>query len=197
MTETQNTSPEIRAEATRNQAMAEMQAAETEASTETEQTGMPKSLKYGIYAMAAVILLAILFTIIGIIIAFFDPGAADKIGAIRDIFIIVLAWFSILIALSIVILIMQVATLINLLKNEIIPILETFQRTANTVRGTTSFMSENLARPVIRATGFFAYIRTFFKYLGIIAGGELNEQTFAEQKPKSAKEPSRKEENAS
>lgn len=115
----------------------------------------------GMFAAAIGVMIGVVLivTLVGIVIALADPGAAGKIGAVRDIFIIVLAWFSILIALSLVILVLQVAALVNLIKNEVIPILESLQQTADTVRGTARFMGKNLAQPVIGAQGLFAAIR--------------------------------------
>ncbi|MBN1287713.1 MAG: hypothetical protein JXB47_20100 [Anaerolineae bacterium] len=192
--------PEARADAARAQALAEMPdagPAPAQAQPEKAKGGMPPGVKKAILFLGGAIAVVVVITVLAIILALTRPDAAELIAAIRDIFIIFLAWFSILIAVSIVILILQMATLVNLLKNEIIPILENFQRTANTVRGTTSFMSEHLARPVIRATGFFTYIRTFFRYLGIIAGAELNEHSFPEDAPDSKVKKTSTEENAS
>jgi hypothetical protein len=57
---------------------------------------------------------------------------------------------SLLIGVALVILIVQLATLINLLQNEIKPILNSTSETVNTVRGTVTFLSDNLAEPVIK-----------------------------------------------
>ncbi len=122
-----------------------------------------------IMAIAIVIAVVLVGTLVGVIIALADPGAAGKIGAVRDIFIIVLAWFSILIALSLVILVLQMAALVNVLKNEVLPILESLQQTANTVRGTARFMGANLAKPVIRAQGFFAAIRRILEIFRLMS----------------------------
>ena len=63
---------------------------------------------------------------------------------IRDIFIIVMALESLIIGLSLIILMIQLAQLISLLRNEIKPILESTQDTVNTLQGTTRFLTDNM-----------------------------------------------------
>jgi hypothetical protein len=58
----------------------------------------------------------------------------------------------------------QVAGLINLLQNEVKPILESTSETVNNLRGTTQFLSENLVEPVIKLNSYLAGLR---KILGI------------------------------
>ena len=83
---------------------------------------------------------------------------------IRDIFIIFLAFESLIIGAALVVLIIQVAGLINLLQNEVKPILESTSETVNNLRGTTEFLSENLVEPVIKLN---SYLAGFRKILGI------------------------------
>ncbi len=72
-----------------------------------------------------------------------DAATAEKI---RDIFIIFMAFESILIGAALVILAIQLAVLINLLQNEIKPILDTTTEAINTIRGTANFMSAQPGR---------------------------------------------------
>jgi len=83
---------------------------------------------------------------------------------IRDIFIIFMAFESLIIGAALVVLIIQVAGLINLLQNEVKPILESTSETVNNLRGTTQFLSENLVEPVIKLNSYLAGLR---KILGI------------------------------
>ena len=78
---------------------------------------------------------------------------------IRDIFIIFMAFESLIIGAALVVLIIQVASLINLLQNEVKPILESTSETVNTLRGTTEFLSENLVEPVIKLNSYIAGLR--------------------------------------
>ncbi|MCS6909514.1 MAG: hypothetical protein NZM11_02950 [Anaerolineales bacterium] len=74
----------------------------------------------------------------------------------RDVFIIFMALEMIVIGAALVILMIQLAALINLLKNEVRPILEATQETLNTVRGTTIFLSENLTEPIVKLNAYVA-----------------------------------------
>jgi hypothetical protein len=58
-----------------------------------------------------------------------------------------------------ILLIVQLARLINLLQNEIRPILESTNETTRTLRGTAVFMSDHLTEPVIKANESLAGIQ--------------------------------------
>ncbi len=92
-----------------------------------------------------------------------DPGTTANI---RDIFIIFLAFESLIIGAALIILILQVASLINLLQNEVRPILQATSETVNTLRGTTEFLSENLVEPVIRLNSYLAGLRRLLHLFG-------------------------------
>ncbi len=83
-------------------------------------------------------------------------------GRVRDVFIIFMALESIVIGAALVVLIVQLATLINLLRNEIRPIISATNDTVNTLRGTVTFISDNLTQPVIQLNAYLAGIRQFF-----------------------------------
>ncbi|MGA2488934.1 MAG: hypothetical protein ABSF99_01930 [Anaerolineales bacterium] len=94
-----------------------------------------------------------------------SPAAAANV---RDIFIIFMALESLLIGAALVVLIIQLASLINLLQNEVKPILQSTTETVNTLRGTTAFLSENLVEPVIKMNSYMAGLKKLFDLLGII-----------------------------
>jgi len=95
-----------------------------------------------------------------------QPGSpTDKI---RDIFIIFMALESIVIGVALVILMVQLAVLINLLQNEIKPILNSTNETVNTLRGTVTFLGDNLAEPVIKLN---QYMAGFKKLLDLLRPG--------------------------
>jgi len=75
---------------------------------------------------------------------------------------------SLLIGAALVVLIIQLASLINLLQNEVKPILKSTSDTVNTLRGTTEFLSENLVEPVIKLNSYLAGLRKVIDLLGII-----------------------------
>jgi hypothetical protein len=76
----------------------------------------------------------------------------------RDVAIILLAFESLLIGGLLVFLLFEIRRLVRLLEEEIKPLLGSVRETADTVRGTTSFVSENVVSPVVRVHSFFAGI---------------------------------------
>jgi hypothetical protein len=86
---------------------------------------------------------------------------------IRDVFIIFLAVLSLMISLALVILMVQLAQLIVLIQNDLKPIIESTNETISHVRGTAEFLSDNLAEPVIEASGYAAGAREFLAILGL------------------------------
>jgi hypothetical protein len=59
----------------------------------------------------------------------------------------------------------QLAILINLLQNEIKPILDTTNETISTIRGTANFLSGNLVEPVIKLNEYVAALRKIVGFL--------------------------------
>jgi hypothetical protein len=119
------------------------------------------------WMLAGIIIGGILF-LTGIIVAVYlllQPGSPT--GTIRDIFIIFMAFESLIIGAALVVLIIQIASLINLLQNEVKPILKSTSETVNTLRGTTEFLSENLVEPVIKLNSSIAGMRRFFELFGL------------------------------
>ena len=86
----------------------------------------------------------------------------ETTARVRDVFIIFMALESIIIGVALVILIVQLATLINLLQNEVKPIIISTNETVNTLRGTVTFISENVSEPVIALNSYLAGIKQFF-----------------------------------
>jgi len=108
--------------------------------------------------IGAVILLIILITgcVFAVIAMVNNPAQTETI---RDIVIIFMAVESLLIGLTLVILIVQLARLTALLQNEVKPMLESTNDAINTLRGTTKFLSNNLVNPVIKANSTVSAIR--------------------------------------
>jgi len=86
---------------------------------------------------------------------------------VRDIFIIFMALQSLLLGFVLIILIVQIARLTNLLQNEVKPILESTNETVNTLRGTTTFLSDNLAQPVIKMNEYLAGLTKILALIGL------------------------------
>jgi hypothetical protein len=113
-------------------------------------------------AVGAVVLLVV---VIAAVIFLLQPNTDT--ARIRDVFIIFMALVSILIGFTLVILIAQMARLLNLLQNEIKPILDSTQETAAHLRGTTVFLSDNLVEPVIKLNEYMAGFSEFAKLVGL------------------------------
>jgi 4-amino-4-deoxy-L-arabinose transferase-like glycosyltransferase len=86
---------------------------------------------------------------------------------IRDIFIIVVALESLVIGVALIVLIVQLASLINLIQNEVRPILNATSETVNTLRGTAEFLGENVVEPVIKLNGYLAGLKRMLELLGV------------------------------
>ena len=116
-------------------------------------------------------LIAVVFVVLilgGVIAAIFGLlNPQTDTARIRDIFIIFMAFESLVIGVALVILILQIASLMNLLQNEIKPILDATNETVHTLRGTTTFISENIAEPVIKLNASLAGLQRILEVLGI------------------------------
>ena len=79
---------------------------------------------------------------------------------LRDIAIIAFATISLVMSIIIgallIVMIYYLQSLVALLRNEIKPMLANAQQTVQTVRTTTTLVSENVARPVIKMASFLA-----------------------------------------
>ena len=128
---------------------------EIEANEEIEATD-PAILKKQRIQTASIILFVVLL-VTGIIFAVIGLlQDAETTSKVRDIFIIFMAFESLLIGAALVILIIQIASLMNLIQNEVKPILESTTDTVNTLRGTTAFLSENMVEPVTKLNSYLA-----------------------------------------
>ena len=113
------------------------------------------------------------FIVIGVIIlgliitgaVFLLTSEPTVTGKIRDVFIIIMALESLVIGVALIILIIQLAILTNLIQNEIRPILDTTNETVNTLRGTATFLSDNLSEPVIVLNEYLATLKKIFSLI--------------------------------
>jgi hypothetical protein len=119
-----------------------------------------------IIVITAVLFLILLITAIVVSVIFLlkPDTPTDKI---RDIFIIFMALESLLIGAALVILIVQFASLLNLLQNEIRPILDATNETIHHLRGTAEFLGENVVQPVIKLNGYLAGMQRMLELLGV------------------------------
>lgn len=116
--------------------------------------------------IAIVIGIIVLLILLGLAIYFLLQPATPT-DKIRDVFIIVVALESLIIGVALIVLIVQLASLINLLQNEVKPILTATSETVNTLRGTAEFLGENVVEPVIKLNGYLAGMSRMLELMGI------------------------------
>jgi hypothetical protein len=107
--------------------------------------------------LIAIFALLVLVGIILMVIWLAQPGAPTE--TLRDIFIILVAFEFMIIGIALVVLVIQLARLVNLLNNEVRPILDSANEAANTMRGTAQFLSDKLVNPVVKVNAGMAAAR--------------------------------------
>ncbi len=116
----------------------------------------------GVIALLLIIVTGIVFAVIGL-----SKMPEDQTGKVRDIFIIFMAVEFLIIGIALVVLIIQLAALINMLQNEVKPILNTTNETVSNLKGTARFLSDNMVEPVIKMNEYLAGIKKFMDMVNI------------------------------
>jgi len=101
------------------------------------------------------IVLAFVVLVVVMAIMLNNPTTTETL---RDVAIIVLALQSQFILIMLGILIYQLVVLIQMLRDDVKPMMESTQETLNTVKGTATFVSERVTKPAISASSYFAGI---------------------------------------
>ncbi|MHB0923201.1 MAG: hypothetical protein ACYC3H_04480 [Bellilinea sp.] len=130
---------------------------------EPQPSSLPES-KSKIQIRSILIILAVVLLVATVVGGIFLLASAPEgtTAKVRDIFIIVMALESLILGVGLIVLILQLATLINLLQNEIKPILDSTTETVNNLRGTTQFLSNNLVEPVLKLNEYLAGMKKFW-----------------------------------
>lgn len=108
----------------------------------------------GIFILLGILILAAIAAIIYLMVI----SSLETSELVKNISIVLLVFSSVIGTVSLVILIIQLAKLINLVKNEAKPIMTTTRETVNHVRGTASFISDKMVTPVIATNAKIAGI---------------------------------------
>lgn len=132
-----------------------------ESTTTTEADRRSRNI-VTIIIIGVVVVLALLGIAIYLLL---QPGTPTD--RIRDVFIIIVALETLVIGVALIILIIQLASLINLLQNEVRPILKSTSETVNNLRGTAEFLGENMVEPVIKLNGYLAGMSRVIELMGI------------------------------
>jgi ABC-type dipeptide/oligopeptide/nickel transport system permease component len=118
-----------------------------------------------IIAVSIVVVVVILVGLGLAVYALLQPGTPTD--RIRDIFIIIVSLETLVIGVALVVLLIQLASLINLLQNEVRPIIQATNETINTLRGTAEFLGESVVEPVIKLNGYLASIQRVLELMGL------------------------------
>jgi hypothetical protein len=101
-----------------------------------------------------------------------SPGAV-VVGLLRDAAIVFVAFETLVIGVLLIILMLQVQSLVVLLRDEVKPMLEAVNETLATLRGTTQFVSHNVVSPVMKWSGYLAGLQRIVREIsGLRESGE-------------------------
>ncbi|MCE1252293.1 MAG: hypothetical protein LWX83_01955 [Anaerolineae bacterium] len=144
----------------------------TPLTTETQPAGIPPALpdpeterqaRQLRFRIIGIVVVVVVLVIAGMVFLFTRTPAQTTY--LRDVFIIFMALEALIIGIALVILMVQLSILINLLQNEIKPIIYSTNETVNTLRGTATFLSNNLSEPVIKLNEYLAGLKKLFDIL--------------------------------
>lgn len=99
--------------------------------------------------------------LVGLVVYLMQPSTPT--ARIRDVLIILLVLEGMVIGFLMLVLLVQLGALLYVLNEEVRPLLESLQETARTMRGTSQFVSQHVARPIIRVRGYVAMARSLYQ----------------------------------
>ena len=111
------------------------------------------------YVVAGVVVTLVVSVMFIAVLVYLANNYAETILVVRDIFIIALGLMSCLSGIVLILLLIAVIRLVNMLEFELKPILIKTNETLGTIRGTTTFVSENVVRPMTTASSYMAGVR--------------------------------------
>ena len=132
-----------------------------------QATTQPETERRQKTILTVIIVGVVILLILLAVAIYFLLQPATPTDKIRDVFIIVVALESLVIGVALIVLIVQLASLINLLQNEIRPILNATSDTVNTLRGTAEFLGDNVVEPVIKLNGYLAGLYRMLELMGV------------------------------
>lgn len=124
---------------------------------ESDGPGIQRYILIGLGGFAGLVIIGFLIALLGGLVN--SDGVSNFFRILRDFFIIILALQGILISAALIVLVIQISAFINLLRHDLKPIIDETHETLATVRGTVTFVSQNVTQPVIRASAFVSGTR--------------------------------------
>jgi hypothetical protein len=135
---------------------------------EPPPTKTPEEIRRQRLIVIGLVIGVIIFLAFIILSLFYLTQPTTNTAMIRDMMIIFVAIEFMVLGVAMVILIIQMATLINLMQNELKPMIDSTNQTVNTLRGTVVFLSENLTEPVITLNEYGAGLVRLLQILGLV-----------------------------
>lgn len=116
--------------------------------------------------IGGIIAVVVLVIIIGLL---YWGGAGAPTQRLRDISIVFISLFAVIATILLAAIVGAVLWLVFLLRDKVVPLLETLTETATRVKGTTEFVSEQAVAPIISVAGTVAKMRAVTK---TVTGGK-------------------------
>lgn len=137
----------------------------TEAEETTTKKGRSWQFWVGVGIGGAMALCLVLFLVaLGVGVASGSSQTmTDFVAVLRDMFIILLALQGLVIGVALIVLIVQLAALLNILQNEISPIVDGAREAVGNVKGTTEFVGKHVTDPIIKGYAMATGARQFMK----------------------------------
>ena len=128
----------------------------SEAKSPEVRTSMdPRAQKMIVIVFIAVVVIVALLVGVG----FFLRSRPEDTSFLRDIAIIVLAFETLVVIFFLLVMTVLLIYVILTLEREIKPVLNATSETVYTVRGTTTFVSETVVSPIMKAAGIFGAVK--------------------------------------
>lgn len=118
-------------------------------------------------AWAIIIPLVVLAIIIGITVGLYYLGDSESsaLEKFRDIMIVYLGFLWVIVVLLLAVLVGVLVWVALMIKDKVIPLLQSIQETMVRVKGTTEFVSEEIVSPIISFSGSVSRARAMSKTL--------------------------------
>jgi hypothetical protein len=120
-------------------------------------------MKVAFIVLAAVLVLVVL--LLPIVLVFTSPGSDSWLVKVRDMSIIYSSLFMCVGAILFIAMTGLLALIAFMIRDHIVPALEKADETLQTVKGTTTFVSESVVAPIIKAAGVAAGARAMVQTL--------------------------------
>lgn len=108
---------------------------------------------WSIAGIAGIMGICLLLFVIAVVIGIASGSSnamADFVAVARDLLLILMVLQGMLIGVGLLVVIFQLARLLNVLQTEIDPVMDSARETATTVKGTAQFISQHVTEPIIK-----------------------------------------------